>query len=217
MYSELTVLQNDICETTEGVHSFSGYVHLPPNTLNDLESVPQTWPVNSFFWFFEARKNPENAPLAIWINGGPGGSSLLGALTENGPCFVHADSKSTYLNEWSWNNEVNMLYLDQPVQSGFSYDTLHNYTRDLSGGGYSSIKAGDEIPEQNSTLLTGTLASRNGTHSPRGVRNAAKEFWTFAQIFTQEFPGYRSNNSRISITTESFVSCCARHRQDRNH
>ena len=44
----------------------------------------------------------------------------MGALSENGPCFVNKDSNSTYLNPWSWNNEVNMLYIDQPVQVGFS-------------------------------------------------------------------------------------------------
>jgi hypothetical protein len=39
------------------------------------------------------------------MNGGPGSSSMLGLLRENGPCFVHSDSNSTYLNKWSWNNE----------------------------------------------------------------------------------------------------------------
>lgn len=64
-------------------------------------------PLDSFFWFIESRKDPANAPLAIWLNGGPGASSLMGLLEENGPCFITSDSKSTYLNEWSWNNEVN--------------------------------------------------------------------------------------------------------------
>lgn len=44
----------------------------------------------------------------------------MGALAENGPCFVNADSNSTYLNPWSWNNEVNYLVLDQPNEVGFS-------------------------------------------------------------------------------------------------
>lgn len=135
---------------------------------------------------------------------------MLGALAENGPCYIHADSNSTYLNEWSWNNEVNMLYIDQPAQVGFSYDTLANFTKDLSGPSYSPINGTGLVPEQNSTLLTGTFASRNGTHSPRGVRNTAKIFWDFMQVFAQDFPGHQSNNSRIALTTESFVRFSSR-------
>jgi hypothetical protein len=97
--------QSDICETTEGVRSYSGYVHLPAGSLADLGVQNQTYEINTFFWFFESRKDPQNAPLSIWMNGGPGSSSMLGLLRENGPCFVNSDSNSTYLNEWSWNNE----------------------------------------------------------------------------------------------------------------
>lgn len=59
---------------------------------------------------------------------------MLGLFVENGPCFVNPDSNSTYLSDWSWNNEVNMLYLDQPVQVGLSYDGLKNVTLDLLEG-----------------------------------------------------------------------------------
>ena len=59
---------------------------------------------------------------------------MLGLFVENGPCFVNPDSNSTYLSDWSWNNEVNMLYLDQPVQVGLSYDGLRNVTLDLLEG-----------------------------------------------------------------------------------
>lgn len=93
-----------ICETTPGVRSFAGYVHLPPGSLSDL-GEEQDYPINTFFWFFEARKNPDTAPLSIWMNGGPGSSSMLGLLVENGPCYVNSDSNSTRLSEWSWNNE----------------------------------------------------------------------------------------------------------------
>ena len=54
-----------VCETTPGVNSYSGYVDLAPN-------------VHTFFWFFEARHDPENAPITLWLNGGPGGDSLIG-------------------------------------------------------------------------------------------------------------------------------------------
>lgn len=58
-----------ICETTAGVRSYAGYVQLPPGSLNDL-GENQSYPINTFFWFFESRKDPENAPLSIWMNGG---------------------------------------------------------------------------------------------------------------------------------------------------
>lgn len=101
-YPDLTSSKPGICETT--AKSFSGYVHLPPGSLADL-GEEQEYPINTFFWFFEARNDPENAPLSIWLNGGPGSSSLYGLFTENGPCYVNADSNSTTLSEWAWNKD----------------------------------------------------------------------------------------------------------------
>lgn len=54
-----------VCETTDGVKSYSGYVDLAPDA-------------HTFFWFFEARHNPADAPLTLWLNGGPGSDSLIG-------------------------------------------------------------------------------------------------------------------------------------------
>lgn len=54
-----------VCETTPGVGSYAGYVDLSPTS-------------HTFFWFFEARHNPETAPLTLWLNGGPGSDSLIG-------------------------------------------------------------------------------------------------------------------------------------------
>ncbi|KAI1434959.1 carboxypeptidase S1 [Xylaria sp. CBS 124048] len=192
-----------ICETTPGVKSYSGYVHLPPGSLEDLGEV-QDYAINTFFWFFEARKDPQNAPLSIWLNGGPGSSSLLGLFSENGPCYVNPDSNSTRLSEWSWNNEVNMLYIEQPVQVGFAYDVLQNFTRDLISGDKVRLDPGDEIPEQNTTQLVGTFASGNNTSTAQGSRNAAIALWHFAQAWFQEFPAYHPTDSRISLATESY-------------
>jgi carboxypeptidase C (cathepsin A) len=64
-----------ICEKTEGVNSYSGYIDL------DEQS-------HLFFWFFEARQNSETAPITLWLNGGPGSDGLLGLFT--GICFPHA-------------------------------------------------------------------------------------------------------------------------------
>lgn len=65
----------------------------------------QDYAINTFFWFFEAKEDPENAPLSFWMNGGPGSSSMTGLFNEHGPCYINADSNSTRPNEWSWNNK----------------------------------------------------------------------------------------------------------------
>ncbi|RFU77086.1 carboxypeptidase s1 [Trichoderma arundinaceum] len=195
-----------ICETTPGVKSYAGHVHLPPRLLEDADGEPQNYPVNTFFWFFEARKNPSTAPLAIWLNGGPGASSMLGLLMENGPCFVTEDSKSTVLNPWSWNNEVNMLYIDEPNQVGFSYDIPTNCTANLSDGGF-DLKPADfstKVPDLNLTSMAGTFSSQKPTHTTNSTAQAAHALWHFAQAWFSEFPHYKPSNDRISIWAESY-------------
>ncbi|GBE84794.1 Carboxypeptidase S1 [Sparassis crispa] len=107
----LRVIENSgICETTPGVYQASGY-----GNISSSESI--------WFWFFEARNNPDTAPLTIWLNGGPGASSMIGLFQEHGPCRITNDSSSVTFNPYSWNEVSNMLYVDQPVGTGFSYGT----------------------------------------------------------------------------------------------
>ncbi|KAI4654832.1 uncharacterized protein J4E78_007009 [Alternaria triticimaculans] len=96
-----------ICETTPGVDSYSGYVDLTPD-------------VHVFFWFFESRNDPASDPFTLWLNGGPGSDSLIGLFEENGPCMIDDNLTAVY-NPYSWNNVSNMLYISQPVGTGFSY------------------------------------------------------------------------------------------------
>ncbi|KAH9217656.1 putative lysosomal protective protein precursor [Leptodontidium sp. 2 PMI_412] len=198
-----------LCEATPGVKSYSGYVHLPPGLLSDINGESQDYPINTFFWFFEARKDPHNAPLSIWLNGGPGGSSLMGLLQENGPCFIGPDSNSTILNPWSWNNEVNMLYLDQPAQVGFSYDVPTNVTVNFAAEDEANIIqptnfTHDNIPAQNHTFFTGTMGSQSPSTTANSTTHAAHALWHFAQTWFSEFPAYKPNDNRISLWTESY-------------
>lgn len=54
----------------------------------------------------------------------PGSSSMIGLFQEHGPCRITNDSSSVTLNPFSWNNEANVLYIDQPVGVGFSHGDL---------------------------------------------------------------------------------------------
>ncbi|XP_026458307.1 serine carboxypeptidase-like 45 [Papaver somniferum] len=88
---------------------YSGYV-----TLDDKKQRAL------FYYFVEAEFNPASKPLVLWLNGGPGCSSLgVGAFSENGP--FRPNGNVLVRNEYSWNKEANMLYLETPVGVGFSY------------------------------------------------------------------------------------------------
>lgn len=56
----------------------------------------------------------------IWLTGGPGGSSMIALINENGPCTVNSDL-STKNNAYSWNKQANVIWLDQPIGVGYSY------------------------------------------------------------------------------------------------
>ncbi|KAG2322321.1 hypothetical protein Bca52824_015534 [Brassica carinata] len=83
-----------------------------------------------FYYFVEASPSiKDSSPLFIWLNGGPGCSSLAyGALQELGPFRVHSDGKTLFRNRYAWNNAANVLFLESPAGVGFSYT---NTTSDL--------------------------------------------------------------------------------------
>ncbi|KAG4118827.1 hypothetical protein ERO13_D11G041600v2 [Gossypium hirsutum] len=75
-----------------------------------------------FYYFVEAETDPASKPLVLWLNGGPGCSSLgVGAFSENGP--FRPNGEFLVKNDYSWNREANMLYLETPIGVGFSYST----------------------------------------------------------------------------------------------
>ncbi|KAJ2147439.1 hypothetical protein IW136_000095 [Coemansia sp. RSA 678] len=101
---------DELCNA--GVKQMSGYL----DTADDK---------HFFYWFFEAQNQTkgQDMPLLVWLNGGPGCSSMLGLLTAVGPCLVADNSNSTMPNPYGWNQNANMLFVDQPIGTGFSYGT----------------------------------------------------------------------------------------------
>jgi len=77
-----------------------------------------------FYWFFYSPNEVGNElPLALWMNGGPGSSSLIGLFTENGPLRVSKtleEFKVEYLDS-SWVKIAHMVFVDQPIDVGFSF------------------------------------------------------------------------------------------------
>ncbi|KAF8043685.1 hypothetical protein BT93_A1869 [Corymbia citriodora subsp. variegata] len=79
-----------------------------------------------FYYFAEAEANPASKPLVLWLNGGPGCSSVgVGAFSEHGPFKPSGDV--LLKNDYSWNKEANMLYLESPAGVGFSYSVNNSY------------------------------------------------------------------------------------------
>jgi serine carboxypeptidase-like clade 4 len=98
------------------VTQYSGYI-----TVNGSNQDSGT---HIFYWFFEARNNPKTAPVVIWLTGGPGCSSLTALFYENGP-YVIDSNLNLQLNPYSWNEVANIMWIDQPVGTGFSYADSH--------------------------------------------------------------------------------------------
>lgn len=106
------------------------------------------------------------------------------------------------------NNEVNLLYIDQPNQVGYSYDTLTNITVELLGsemGGDTKVADfSSGVPTQNHTFLVGTGSSQNSTFIANNTAHAAVALWHFAQTWFEEFPQYKPHDEKISLFTESY-------------
>lgn len=91
------------------VSGYAGYI-----------TVNKEYNSNMFFWFFPAMHNPKSAPVVLWLQGGPGATSMFGLFMENGPFIVTAN-KTLKMRKYSWNIAHNLLYIDNPVGTGYSF------------------------------------------------------------------------------------------------
>ncbi|KAL8524624.1 hypothetical protein ACS0TY_014284 [Phlomoides rotata] len=75
-----------------------------------------------FYYFVEAADHSDHKPLTLWLNGGPGCSSMGGgAFTELGPFFPRGDGRGLRINSKSWNKASNLLFVESPAGVGWSY------------------------------------------------------------------------------------------------
>jgi carboxypeptidase D len=154
-----------------------------------------------FWWFFEARnEDPTTAPLTVWINGGPGSSSMIGLFQENGPCRVGEDG-TAYSNPYSWSNVSNMLFIDQPTQVGFSYSIPTPGYIDGSSQEWVALPD-DNCPDYAADWSCGTYSYPNLTLTADSTPAAAPNFWKTLQGFMGAFPQY--SREEFFFTTESY-------------
>lgn len=177
-----------ICELDPNVKSYSGYADIAEDQ-------------HIFWWFFEARnQDPSEAPLTVWINGGPGSSSMIGLFQELGPCGVGPDLKP-FNNPYSWSNASNMLFIDEPSTVGLSYSVpIPAYT---DNDGYIVELANASCPEYAQQYEScGTYSKPLIQSVPNKTEDAASGMWKTLQGFMGAFPQYSRNG--FSFTTESY-------------
>eukprot|EP00878_Enallax_costatus_P040230 GHUV01046271.1.p1 GENE.GHUV01046271.1~~GHUV01046271.1.p1 ORF type:complete len:194 (+),score=3.27 GHUV01046271.1:218-799(+) len=128
---------------------FSGYVTVDESAGRAL-----------FYVFAEARSSNRHAPLLLWLNGGPGCSSIGGGfMSELGPFYPNKDGKSLQQNPYSWNNMANVLWLESPAFVGFSYS---NKTSDAIVGKYSNHVIACAVSFMVFHILVFSAISENG-------------------------------------------------------
>lgn len=112
--------------SADKVTSLPGFGQVAGNQYAGLIPINKTFDKHLFYWFVEAASGnvPGETPLLIWMNGGPGASSLTGLLAENiGPITIQMEGKKATLksNPDTWANHYNVIAIDNPVGAGFSY------------------------------------------------------------------------------------------------
>lgn len=93
-----------------GVESYSGFF-----------TVNKQFKSNLFVWFFKSQTSFAGDPMVLWLQGGPGATSLYGLFEEHGPFIVDKTSSRLLPRKYTWIRNLNVLYIDNPVGTGFSF------------------------------------------------------------------------------------------------
>jgi len=79
---------------------------------------------NIFWWLYgSTNSSRDTLPLVLWLQGGPGASSMFGDFAEIGPLDVTL--KPRKLN---WLSAANVIFVDSPVGTGWSYTTNKGFS-----------------------------------------------------------------------------------------
>ncbi|GFQ00209.1 serine carboxypeptidase-like 48 [Phtheirospermum japonicum] len=209
--------------TNLGHHA--GYIRLP-NTKGLARM---------FYYLFEARQNKAKAPVVVWLTGGPGCSGSIALFYENGP-FKLTKNLSLVCNQYGWDQVANILFVDQPLGTGFSYSTketdipttsekaavhFYDFLQAFFGNHPEYVKndfyitgesyAGHYIPAFAARVQHGNK-NKQGLHiNLKGM--AIGNGWTNSEVQTATYPDYAIkmnliNQSQYNYLKNSLVSSC---------
>lgn len=139
-FDEVPPSQSDyFIRTIPGLDNVDNYTMHSGNILTDAAHNG-----NLFFWLVEAQYRVTERPKTIvWFNGGPGCSSMDGALLEVGPFRIVDDQLKVDMNKGSWHKYANVLFVDQPYGTGYSYSDTDSYLTGL-----------DQVGEEMDSFMT---------------------------------------------------------------
>ncbi|KAK2380228.1 serine carboxypeptidase [Trifolium repens] len=96
-------------------------------------SLPRSKSARLFYFFFKSRNSTNDDPVVIWLAGGPGCGGEIAVFYENGP-FLIANNLSLVWNDYGWDKASNILFIDQPIGTGFSYSNdVNDIPQDETG------------------------------------------------------------------------------------
>ncbi|KAJ7487265.1 alpha/beta-hydrolase [Mycena galericulata] len=136
-----------------------------------------------FFWAFEKANGsltgsaPDTDPWIIWLNGGPGASSMVGLMTENGPLHV-TGSYSIVENNFSWNNLADTFWIDQPVGTGYSTSDADGYVPDEEQMGQDFVEFLSNIVKIFPSLATRPLYLTGESYAGQYIPYIAKTIFS---------------------------------------
>ncbi|KAI4730906.1 alpha/beta-hydrolase [Aureobasidium sp. EXF-10728] len=100
---------------------------IPDVNFDIGESYAGLMPISSqqnaselYFWFFPSEDSHASDEILIWLNGGPGCSSLEGLLQENSIISWNYGTYAPVKNNYAWSNLTNTIWIEQPAGTGFS-------------------------------------------------------------------------------------------------
>ncbi|KAL7205911.1 hypothetical protein ACSBR2_018761 [Camellia fascicularis] len=169
-----------------GFRQYAGYVDVDEESGRSL-----------FYYFVEAEEHADSLPLTLWLNGGPGCSSIGGgAFTELGPFYPTGDGRGLRRNSKSWNKASNLLFVESPAGVGWSYS---NTTTDYSCGDDGTardmltfmLKWYEKFPDFKSRVLFLTGESYAGHYIPQ-LANAILDY-------NKQSKGFKFNIKGVAI------------------